>query len=118
MASMRDAAESILTDTAQIRRNVKASNGAGGFTHTTETVKVCGSSDIPCLLAPAKTSQAEGPQADSIAAISEWMFTFPAETDVRATDVIVHSSGEFDVIAVRERRSLEFVTRVVCKKTN
>lgn len=114
---MQQRAEAELIDTAQIMRASRTSNGAGGFTSAWAAVEVNDETDIPCLLAPFKQgNRGESIQGDQVTATGDWVFTFPAETPILPTDRIEHSSATYEVTEVRERRSLEFVTRAIAKK--
>lgn len=103
---MRADAEAILTDSAAIRRVTKSSNGQGGHTATWATVAT-----VDCLLSPITERSGESPIADGTLANARRVFTFPADTDVRASDRILHDSINYEVSEVRAPRSLEFVVR-------
>lgn len=107
-----DVEDQILPDTGTILETVNASDGQGGHT---ETLKArAGGKDVECRIDPLrqKAGDPESSLAGKPTAISAWLITFPAETVVRATDVIEVGGTKYAAKRVRERGAWKLCVRV------
>lgn len=110
LAAMRETAAGPLPATAVIQAQSYVSDGGGGGT-TTWTA----AGTVDCRLAPYVHGSGEMAEGDRLSSDSEFLFTFPAETDVSLNSQIVYQGGTFAVTAIR-RRSQEMTRRVEAKE--
>lgn len=106
--------ERMLPETAVIYRPTRTNDTSGG---TTEVLAA--SSPIDCRVAPLGgglgAAMAEQIRAGRIGTEEAWMITFPAETDIVITDLIVILNDRpMEVVAVLAPRSWQMTHRVIC----
>lgn len=107
--SMRQTANQALAGTAVIHRAATVSDGQGGETQTWAAAGT-----VVCNLAPVtRRSGDENVIADRLTSQPWWYLTVPALTDVGYPDRVVAGGGTFEVIGMREPRSVEIVRRAV-----
>jgi hypothetical protein len=98
-------------DTATIRRKTLADDSMGGRTTTWSTA-----STPTVSVHPSGQTPDEKVIADRLGVVSFWWLSFPAQTDVRASDRIVVGSVTYEVVEPLGPRSFEVRRKVACKK--
>lgn len=113
LTAMQTTLTASLPDTCQVRRNTPVTDGAGG-----ETDAWANQPAVTCRVSPLARSDrlAEIPVADRIAAVSSWIITLPAGTDVTEKDQLLSGGRTFQVASVLGPRSWEIGRRVLVQQ--
>ena len=108
---LRPLAEQFLPDTCTVRR-ATATSGSGGVANAWSDYLT----GIPCRVSPLanQANEALGGNAGTTA-VSSWVVTVPAETDVTVKDRIVVGSRTFEVSRSGDR-SYEVARRLICRE--
>jgi hypothetical protein len=94
--------------TATITRAVYVDDGAGGTVPGTPITFTSS-----CRLSPNKTADSEAVLAGRIDTTGMWEITFPALTDIRASDDITVGSQQFEIARVYGPKSRESARMVL-----
>jgi hypothetical protein len=113
LAGMQGVLEDSMPDTAIIYREVRTPDTSMGFTTTLEP-----GDPIKVRMAPLAGgvggAMAEALIAGRIGTAEAWIFSFPVDVDIRATDQFtVNGDAGFEVALILEPRSWELNRRVV-----
>lgn len=95
-----------MPDACTIKRLAVTADGAGGQTESWSTA-----TNVACRLAPL-TGGDERIMADKLTAVSPYMVTMPAGTDIRPADRLVIGGRTFEVAAVLAGGGWETARRV------
>jgi head-tail adaptor len=106
LESLRADFARLLTETVEIRRQVRTGDGAGGFVESETTVVVA-----PARFAP--LSEREVRIAEQLQVVAEATVTLPWHVDVRAGDVVVRGSERWEVRGVLPERTWHLVRRAL-----
>ncbi len=91
---------------ATISRLTRTTTALGGSSEAWATVAT-----VACRVSPlALFSAAERETSNVEMAVSPWLITLPANTDVRITDRVVSGGRTFEVVSLQARRSWELHT--------
>jgi len=112
ITSMRATQEEALPDTCVISRATLTADGAGGQTETWATVAT-----VACRVAAMGGRGAERLIADRLSAVTPYVVTLPAETDVEPEDRIVIGTRTLEVAAVLAIEGWETARRVAAVET-
>ena len=108
ITAMQSTVNSALPDSATISRVTLTTTSLGGSSEGWATVAT-----VACRVSPLVVSSAvERAAADVEMAVSPWVITLPANTDIRITDRVVVGARTFEVVSLQVRRSWELHTGV------
>lgn len=107
--TMRATTQQTLAGTAVISRPAYVPDGQGGGTQT-----FAAAGTVACNIAPYKSRAGdERVIADRLQTALGFYLTVPALTDIAMADRVVCGGGTFEVVALREPRTVEIVRRAV-----
>jgi hypothetical protein len=110
IAAMRGTLDDSLPSTCVINRmSAGTSDGAGGW--ISGSVSPAGT--VACRVSPSMLRPNEPVVAGQSGMESNWIITFPAETDIESTDRIVSDGVTYEIVAPLAPRSWELSTRVI-----
>lgn len=107
---MRGTAAAVFNDYVEIWRYVQSDDGFGATT-TTWTLH----ETVPGTVDVDRTQGREGDAGGREMAISRWMITVGAETDVTEKDRLVVNDRTYEIIQVYNRQGMEIARRVLCE---
>jgi head-tail adaptor len=110
LANLRADFARLLTETVEIRRRVRAADGAGGFVESETTLVVA-----PARFAP--LSEREARIAEQLEVVAEATVTLPWHVDVQAGDVVLRGSERWEVRGVLPERTWHLVRRALVVRT-
>lgn len=104
--------DELMPNTADLLGRERASDGQGGKTET----RKARAKGVSCGLAPLRTrgGNAEKAAGGNPSATSQWVITFPAGTDVKATDQVAIAGTIYEVDEVAgDRGAFDMAVRVM-----
>ena len=107
ITAMQSTVSLSLPDSATISRRTLTTTSLGGSTEAWANVAT-----VACRVSPLAFSAAERETAGVEVAVSPWLITLPANTDIRITDRVVSGGRIFEVVSLQVRRSWELHTGV------
>lgn len=107
LAAAQATAAEALPETCTIKKRVRTSDGQGGHT----TAKQTRAANVACRRRPLQQAE-EKAMGGAAQAVSDWIFSFAAGTDIRPTDTIVMGALEYEVDDVHRTESWEITVRV------
>lgn len=99
-------------ETVQVQRPIQVSNGKGGY-HNDWTIVWTGKVQRRPMSESARGETADAPIGDRMTALSSWLFSFPAGTDVRAEDRIESGDRIYEVAGPALDKAVEIARYVV-----
>lgn len=103
------------TETANVQRTARTPDGKGGYVNSASTVYNGTVDRKPAT--ETRGSVAEVPVGDRAGALSYWLFSFPAGTDIRPQDVITVEDRTYQVAGPALDKSIELQRYVMAVET-
>jgi head-tail adaptor len=108
IGALQSAISVIMTSTATVLRLTQVPDVSGGVTNTYASV-----GDVPCWFGKYPTRPTERESTLQAQSLSDWVFVFPLDTDIRNTDRLQVGTRTFEVVNAGTG-SIDVARRAIC----
>jgi hypothetical protein len=112
LEDLADLQEESFIDSADIVRDSRVSNNAGG--HVLTPVPVA--SAVPCRVSPMSLTRAEAITGRKFTDTLPWQISLPKESDVRNQDRLTVGGVTYEVLTIWGPGTYQTVTKAICVK--